>query len=102
VTTSYDNPLDRRRGKRPRKYGPGAVIGSADELRRLLSDRMAGIPTFIWVANHFDGGRVEDAAYTANRGYLWVCSALRGGSLLRAEVTDEYRAWLAAEMEAAK
>lgn len=97
------NPLDRRRGKRPRKYGPGAAISSLEELDRLLSDRMAGIPTFIWVSNDFDGGRVEDAAYTGNRGYLWVCNALlRRGSLFRAEVTDEYRAWLAAEMEAAK
>jgi hypothetical protein len=99
-----DLPIHRWPRKRPRKFGPGAAISSFEELDRLISDRMAGIPTFVWVNYGFgDAGRVEDAAYTANRSYLWVRDALRrGGTMLRAEITDEYRAWLAAEMEAAK
>jgi hypothetical protein len=81
--------------KAPRKYGPGEVI-TRDEFDALLTRHLAEV--FIWFGRG-EHGRVEHIGWTMNRAYAQTRRALEFGNVRRAIVTDEYRRWLAREVQ---
>jgi hypothetical protein len=90
--------------KQPRKYGPGEPIASLDELIAMSREaRAAERDAFVWEANGYgkQAGRVVHVDWIGNTSAFRLTHMINGGAICRAVITDEYRAWLAAETEAA-